>query len=86
LNSKSVFRTIELCPAKHLIDSVAIHTIEFHGLPKAYSMHKQTYMVDSVGSIDFSAMCTVSNCRVIMNNELRGMWKRTYMAYFEVLS
>jgi len=86
MNSKSVFRTIELCPAKHLTDSVAIHTFEFHGLPKAYSMNKQTYMVDSVECNDFSAMCTASNCRVIVNNELRGMWKRTYMAYFEVLS
>jgi len=86
VNSKSVCRTIELCPAKHLTDSVAIYTFEFHGLPKAYSMHKQTYMVDSVGCSEFSATCKASNCRVIMNNELRGMWKRTCMAYFEVLS
>jgi hypothetical protein len=40
MNSKSVFRTAELCPAKHLTDSV--DTFEFHGLPKAYSMHKQS--------------------------------------------
>ena len=73
-------------PAKHLTGSVVIHTFEFHGSPKAYSMHKQIYMVDSVGCSDFSATCTVSNCRVIMNNELRGMWKRTSMAYFVVLS
>jgi len=86
MNSKSVFRTVELCPAECLTDSVAIHTFEFRGLPKAYSMHKQTYVVDSIGCSDFSDMCTVSNCRVIMNNELRGMWKRTCMAYFEVLS
>jgi hypothetical protein len=85
MNSKSVFRTVELCPAKRLTDSIAIHTFEFHGLPKAYSMHKQTYMVDSVGWSDSSVTCTVSNCRVIMNNELRGMGKRTCMAYFEVL-
>jgi len=45
LNSKSVFRTVEPCPAKRLTDSVAIHTLEFHGLPIEYSMHKQTYMV-----------------------------------------
>jgi hypothetical protein len=51
-----------------------------------HSMHKQTYMVDSIGCSDFSDTCTVSNCRVIMNNEVRGMWKRTCMAYFEVLS
>lgn len=48
-------------------------------------MQKQTYMVDSVGCSEFSAVSTVSNCRVIMNNELGGMWKRTCVAYFEVL-
>ena len=85
MNSKSVFRTVELCPAKHLTDSVAIHNFEFHGLPKAYSMHKETYMVDSVGCSEFSAASIVSNCRMIMNNKLRVMSKRTCMAYFEVL-